>query len=284
MHPQNPHKDRYDLKALAKVTPELSQYIKTNEYNDETIDFSDSEAVKALNKALLKLFYDIKYWDIPKGSLCPPIPGRADYIHTVADLFLKKSKLKVLDIGTGANLIYPLIGLKEYDWSFVATDVDAKSLQNAKRIIEQNQLEDGIELRLQKNRQHIFKTIIQDAETFDLTICNPPFHESLEAATEGTLRKWKNLGKKSKETVLNFGGQGSELWCPGGERQFILNMIQESQSYKTKVRFFTTLVSKEANLPALKASLKASAAQRIEILEMAQGQKRSRILCWSFLT
>lgn len=282
MHPKNPHKDRYDLKALAIATPELSLYIKRNGYNDETIDFSNSEAVKALNKAILKLFYDVKFWDIPQGNLCPPIPGRADYIHTVAELFQNKMKLRVLDIGTGANLIYPLIGTKEYDWSYVGTDVDPLSLQNAQRIIDQNHLDKRIKLRLQNNKQHIFDGIIQEGETFDLTLCNPPFHESPDAAAQGTLRKWKNLGKKSKDPVLNFGGRGSELWCPGGEKQFILTMIKESQKYRTQINFFTTLVSKEANLPILKGSLQALGIRRIEILEMTQGQKRSRILCWSF--
>jgi 23S rRNA (adenine1618-N6)-methyltransferase len=39
-----------------------------------------------LNKAILKAFYKIEYWDIPLHYLCPPIPGRADYLHYTADL------------------------------------------------------------------------------------------------------------------------------------------------------------------------------------------------------
>lgn len=282
MHPRNRHQDRYDLQELSKVLPELAPFVKVNEYNDQTIDFSDNGAVKALNKAILKSFYQIKSWDIPENFLCPPIPGRADYIHTVSDLFSDKRKLRVLDIGTGANTIYPLIGTKEYDWSFVGSDIDARAIQNAETIVKANNLQDKILFRMQKNPDKIFTDIILPEEYFDLTICNPPFHESLEDASRGTSRKWKNLGKKPKTQNLNFGGQGAELWCPGGEKAFILKMIEESITYPTQVGFFTTLVSKEMNLPVLIKALKKTQATEVRTLEMTQGQKKSRVLSWTF--
>lgn len=282
MHPRNRHQDRYDLNELSRALPELLPFIKINEYKDQTIDFSDNKAVKALNKAILKSFYNINFWDIPETNLCPPIPGRADYIHTVADLFKEKKNLRVLDIGTGANTIYPLLGFREYGWTFIGSDVDTKSLANAESIVKANSLQDKISYRHQKNPDHIFKSIIQDGDYFDLTICNPPFHESQEEATRGTSRKWKNLGKKPKDSNLNFGGQGAELWCPGGEKAFILKMIAESFIYKAQVGFFSTLVSKEANLPVLIKTLKEGSAQ-VQVLEMSQGQKKSRVLSWTFL-
>ena len=281
MHPRNRHQDRYDLNELSRVLPELAPFIKINEYKDQTIDFSDSKAVKALNKAILKSFYGINFWDIPVTYLCPPIPGRADYIHTVADLFTEKKDLRVLDIGTGANTIYPLLGAHEYNWTMVGSDVDAKALANAESIVQSNSLQEKISYRHQKSSDNIFKNIIQADEYFDLTICNPPFHESQEEASRGTSRKWKNLGKKPKDSALNFGGQGAELWCPGGEKAFILNMIEESLLFRTQVGLFSTLVSKEANLPVLIKTLKATTAT-IRTLEMAQGQKKSRILSWTF--
>ncbi len=283
MHPRNRHQDRYDLALLAKTSPELVPFIKINKYKDETIDFSDHKAVRALNKAILKTFYGITHWEIPENNLCPPIPGRADYIHTAADLFPKKERLQVLDIGTGANLIYPLIGWNEYQWNFVGSDIDAKSLANAQKIIDQNHLSEHITLRRQQNKQNIFSSIILPNEKFDLTLCNPPFHESLEEASQGTSRKWKNLKKNSKITDLNFGGQGTELWCPGGEKGFILKMIEESKSFGKQVKYFTTLVSKEANLPPLMHALEKNQALSCRILNMTQGQKKSRLLCWSFI-
>ncbi len=292
LHPRNRHQGRYDLEALAKANPELKKFIKPNPYDPslgETIDFSQPEAVKNLNKALLKLYYGISYWDIPSGALCPPIPGRADYIHYAADLLKKlqqvqNDKIVVLDIGTGANLVYPLIGQSEYSWSFVASDVDEKSLKNAQQIIERNAgLGERISLRKQVHKKNIFKGVLLPEDRFALTMCNPPFHSSAEEASSGSLRKWKNLGKgKSAKPVLNFGGGSHELWCEGGEKSFVSTMIEESLLFKTQALWFTTLVSKGENLHHFKNLLKKVKASQVEIIEMGQGQKVSRILAWRF--
>lgn len=277
MHPRNRHQDRYDLKELVRVSPALKSYVIVNKFGDESIDFANAEAVKELNRALLKSFYGITYWDIPKEFLTPPIPGRADLIHAAADLFKDPKKLRVLDIGTGANLIYPIIGSKEYSWKMVGSDIDPKALLSAQKIIDENKLD--VELRLQKDKACIFKNIILSGEKFDLTICNPPFHESAEDARAGTERKWKNLGKKPQKN-LNFGGQAAELWTPGGEKAFILKMIEESFLFKTQVTWFSTLVSKSENLIPLTKNL-AKPGVKTQIIEMTQGQKKSRILAWS---
>ena len=160
LHPRNKHQGRYDFKELISSCPELAPFVRLNNYNDESIDFSNAKAVMMLNKALLKHFYKIDYWNIPEGYLCPPIPGRADYIHHIADLLASSnngkiptgSQIKCLDIGVGANCIYPIIGNKEYGWSFVGSDIDPVSIQSANEIIENNaSLKGNVTLRLQLN-------------------------------------------------------------------------------------------------------------------------------------
>lgn len=86
LHARNLHRSRYDFPQLIESCPELAPFVSLNKYDDLSVNFSDPEAVKMLNKALLKHFYHIQNWDIPKDFLCPPIPGRADYIHYLADL------------------------------------------------------------------------------------------------------------------------------------------------------------------------------------------------------
>ncbi len=280
MHPRNRFQDRYDLPALTKALPELGQYVVINKFGAETIDFTLPEAVKALNKALLRHSYGIRFWDIPDQFLCPPIPGRADYIHTIADLIGIKPdpRVKVLDIGTGANCIYPLIGHAEYQWSFVGSDIDEASVKNARKIVSENKISE-IEIRHQKNKK-IFSGIILEGESFTLSMCNPPFHASAEEANAGTERKWKNLGKKIKG--LNFGGKSNELWTQGGEKTFVTDMIKESALFKNQCRWFTTLVSKETNLPLYEKTLKSLMPLDVRILPMEQGQKKSRVLAWTF--
>ena len=286
LHPNNPHKGKYNFKLLIKNLPELKTYVRKNPRGEDTIDFSDNKAVILLNKALLKTYYNIDSWDIPKGFLCPPIPGRADYIHYIAELLEgKKGNVKVLDIGTGANCIYPIIGSQTYNWSFVASDIDPESIANAENIIESNEnLRNKITLKLQKNRNNIFDGIIEKQNKFDLTMCNPPFHSSLEEAVKANTRKVNNLSKGSKNVKkgLNFGGQKAELWCPGGERLFLKKMAKESLKFSSQVTWFTSLVSNRDNIKPIKKLLDKLGAKDIRILEMSQGQKISRVLAWTF--
>lgn len=293
LHPRNLHKSGYDFALLIKHSPSLASYVKPNAFGHESINFSDPKAVKALNQALLKTHYVLDYWDIPALYLCPPIPGRADYIHNLADLINRHAHpteaVRVLDIGTGANIIYPLIGQGSYGWQFVGADIDKTALNNAQHIIEKNNgLGQMIELRLQTKSSHIFHGVIQPCERFTLTMCNPPFHSSQADAQAGTQRKWKNLAKPLQQnptnagTHLNFGGHNAELYCEGGEAAFIQRMITESVSYQRQVGWFTTLVSKAANLPKIYKTLKQVNALEVVTLAMAQGQKQSRIVAWRF--
>ena len=292
LHPRNPHRSRYDFKALIRSCPELAPFVLINKYGNESVDFADPAAVKVLNKAILRHFYKIQYWDIPPGYLCPPIPGRADYIHYLADLLRVNEKIlygeniKGLDIGTGANCVYPVIGHQSYGWSFVGSDVDIKALRSAQRIVDSNpELVQFIECRLQKSSSDIFKNLVLPTDKFDFTMCNPPFHASLKEARAGTERKWQNLGhhKANQKETLNFGGQQAELWYPGGEQAFIIKMIEQSVDIADQCLWFTSLVSKKATLPALYHSLKKLKAVEVKTIEMSQGQKVSRILAWSFL-
>ncbi|MGL5229247.1 MAG: 23S rRNA (adenine(1618)-N(6))-methyltransferase RlmF [Cetobacterium sp.] len=284
LHPNNPHKGRYDFKILIEKLPELKSFIIKNPIGEDTIDFSDNQAVICLNKALIKTYYNIENWDIPAGFLCPPIPGRADYLHYIADLLTKKKNINVLDIGTGANCIYPIIGSQTFSWNYTASDIDPKSIENAQKIIDSNEnLKNKVKLKLQKDRNHIFVGVIEKNDRFDLTMCNPPFHSSLEDALKANQRKVDNLNKGNKniQKGLNFGGQKAELWCPGGERLFLKKMAKESAIFASQVYYFTSLISNKENVkPTIKVLEKLGA--KCQVLEMSQGQKISRVLAWTF--
>lgn len=290
-HPKNKHHGKYDFNALQKSNPDLTAFVSVNEFGTETIDFSNPDAVKALNKSLLLHFYGLKTWDIPKGFLCPPIPGRAEYIHRAADVLEEtygtlqtKHQIRVLDIGVGANCIYPIIGVAEYDWKFVGSEIDKEAFKAAKSNINSNQkLSEKVSLRIQTSKRNIFKNIIQPDDRFDITICNPPFHSSREEATKGNIRKNKNLGnhEAAQKPTLNFGGVNNELWCEGGELAFITNMIYESVHFQSQVKWFSTLVSKKDNVKPLFSHLKRVKAT-YQITEMQHGNKVSRILFWKF--
>ncbi|CDT68961.1 hypothetical protein VCR26J2_350271 [Vibrio coralliirubri] len=317
LHPRNQHTGRYDFELLVAALPELKEHLIKNPVGEDTINFSDPLAVKLLNKALLAHHYGVKHWDIPAGYLCPPIPGRADYIHRVADILnsdgqgepYNHASVKALDIGVGANCIYPIIGATEYKWRCTGTDVDSVSIKTANFIAESNpNLKGKIRARLQADSESIFKGVIKDNERYDVTICNPPFHSSLEEAEKGSQRKLDNLAAnrakkagqsfkpemnkkpvkldkstKQDKPTLNFGGQKAELWCPGGEAAFIMKMARESQLFATQVLWFTTLISKKDNVDMVRSELGKLRAKQVKVVEMSQGQKVSRFIAWTFM-
>ncbi|MFK7972407.1 MAG: 23S rRNA (adenine(1618)-N(6))-methyltransferase RlmF [Bacteroidia bacterium] len=294
LHPRNRNRDRYDLEALVEAVPELEAYIKLNKYGRESIDFSESAAVKLLNRALLSHYYGIKRWEFPDTNLCPPIPGRADYIHYIADLLLdcnqgdapKGSNITCFDLGVGANCIYPIVGVTEYKWKFIASDIDPKSLKAARHIINVNpSLKGNISCRLQEDSNVFFKNVLREDEKVDVTICNPPFHGSVEEAQREAKRKVENLsGKKGKKLKLNFAGISNELIYEGGEFAFITKMIKESVDIGKQCYWFSTLVSKQAHLKGIYELLEEVDAHQVETLYMGTGNKFSRIVAWTFLS
>lgn len=292
LHPRNPHRFRYDFVALVKSSPELKPFLIETPRGETSINFSSAKAVKALNRALLEHFYRVKSWDIPEGYLCPPIPGRADYIHTIADVLAAThngivptgARIKALDIGTGASAIYPIIGTREYGWSFVATEFDPTAAEAADTLMKHNpDLDKRIEVRQQRRKENIFKGVVQDNELYDITLCNPPFYSSAKEAQSANQRKNRNLKRPTGKSKRNFGGQDHELWFPGGERAFVENIITESKDLGERCLWFSALISNQDHLPKLEHVLQENGAVAHQVKSMAQGQKTSRLLIWSFL-
>ncbi len=290
MHSQNPYQNRYNFKRLVKHHVELEKHIVLNPSGEETINFSSSSAVYELNKALLLADFKLSDYQLTSGYLIPPIPGRLDYLLHLQEVLLEKfnigsnSKLRGLDIGTGANGIYSILGAQYFNWNMVGTESDKKAVDIAIANIQRTKaLQNKVEIRHQDTKSFILKNIIHPQEQFDFTICNPPFHTSREDAIKGSLRKLKNLGTTtSKEDLsLNFEGQANELWCNGGEALFIKRLIKESVLFKSQVRIFTSLVAKADNLTKIEKQLKKVTANYHSI-PMSQGHKKSRFIMWWF--
>ena len=292
LHPRNRHAAGYDFQNLQAAWPALRPFLRPAPHGGTSLDFADPAAVRALNAALLAEAYGIRGWDLPPGRLCPPIPGRADYLHHAADLLAgdqegvlpRGAAIRVLDIGTGASLVYPLLGHAEYGWSFAASEVDGAALASAARILAANPaFGEAIELRRQGDPQAVFAGVVAPEERFDLPLSNPPFHPSPGAARAAAEAKWRKLGRGTGRADRNFGGQGAELWCEGGEAGFLQRMVVESLVLGARVRWFSSLVSSAATLPGLQRALRQAGAGEVRTVAMAQGQKQSRFVAWSYL-
>lgn len=303
MHPRNLHRNGYPMDKLCQSYPALRAHLISAKSGQKSIDFAKPDSVKALNAALLIHYYGMSMWDIPAGYLCPPVPGRADYIHGIADLLSKENKGKPptgieisgLDVGVGANAIYPIIGSQSYGWRFIGSDIDDIALSSANTLINNNaRLKPLFAVRKQHSKNNIFAGVIQPSEHFTFSLCNPPFHKSARDAATGSQRKVLGLersmqrqGRKGKTSrvegsKLNFAGQNNELWCEGGELAFIQRMISQSVDVQHQVDWFTCLVSKSAHLKAIETSVKYVGAKKFIQVDMGQGQKISRFVAWTF--
>lgn len=286
MHLKNIHKGNYDFAALMEAHPDLKQFVHLNQFGIKTIDFANPEAILHLNKALLKKDYGITYWELPDNNLCPPIPGRADYILYLADLLLDNKvdlkEVKGLDIGAGASCIYPILAARIFHWKMIGIDINSNSVKSAEDIVRLNSgLKNFIQIKKQPDNAHIFKNLIEEGDNFDFSMCNPPFYSSEEEAFKSNLKKIKGLGISEKPS-LNFGGKANELWCNGGESLFIKRMIKESVAFQKQVKWFTSLISKKENLPRIYKQLNKLGAAH-QTVEMEQGNKKSRFIAWSFI-
>lgn len=280
MHPKNPFTKDYDFDFLIQHYPSLRDFVFVNEYGNKTIKFADKQAVKALNTALLKAHYGLDFWDIPEHNLCPPIPGRLDYLLHIADL-IQKPELRLLDIGTGANLIYPILASCHFGWQCSASEVDLDALNNAQEIIDKNSVLANIYLRQQRFKNSILEHIIRPDDAFDVVVCNPPFYKNRSDAQQKNQRKVRNLQLQEKET-LNFGGQANELWYKGGEEAFVKKMALESVQFKEQVYWFTSLVSQKENLKNIKRAINKTQPVAVKVIAMEQGNKKSRFVAWTF--
>jgi 23S rRNA (adenine1618-N6)-methyltransferase len=184
---------------------------------------------------------------LPPYALTPPIPGRADYVHYAADVLAaswgramekedvttdtttdpeetspvqrrqtgshnhvvpRGPTVRCLDIGTGASLVYPLLGHAVYGWSFVASEVHNESLVAATVIATANGLCDVVDIRRQTKRTRILAGLLRadsddsnsddtstNNERIAMVLCNPPFYESREAFDKESTRKVQNLAR-----------------------------------------------------------------------------------------
>ena len=293
LHSRNVSRDGYPFAELISLYPELKHYTVINPVGQISLDFFNPKAVRVFNAILLDYYHQIKYFSLPEGYLCPPVPGRADYIHYVADLLAETygrtphgSHFHMLDMGTGASAVFGLLAAAIYRWKCTMADVDQKALDSASAIWRHNEsvLSAG-DFRHQTHSHLFFEKIIRPDDFFDVVVCNPPFHSSEAEAKLRADKKFTSLKKSKREkTVLNFGGTSGELWYPGGEATFIKGMMAESIRFGNQCYWFTTLVSRQSTLPVIYNVLDEVRARKVKTIDMGQGNKRSRIVCWTFFT
>ena len=252
------------------------------------LDFTDPRAVMQLTKTLLRLDFGLRI-ELPPDRLCPPVPNRHNYILWLKELLDSTSasyaetydptrRVLGLDIGTGASLIYPLLGCAQRPrWSFVATDVDAKSLAHARRNAELNGLL-GSRIRV-VDRDVAAPLVPLDElgiDALDFVMVNPPFYTSESELLD--LARQKSRPPNSACT-----GAPIEMVCEGGEIGFVQRIIDESLVLRERVQWYTSMLGKQSSLDVCVARLRAHGIDNYAVTAFVQGNKTRRwALGWSF--
>lgn len=269
-----------DFLTLIKEFPELKKYIlKQNEDNEEEFqfDWSNNELSLLMDKSILNYYFNIKYYDIPKGFLIPPIPSRINYINLINSIITKLIKdidiknIIGIDIGTGANIIYPILGYSIYKWKFICTEINKEAYNNAKLILQKNNLENNINIIKQNNKDNIFISILNRENKYIFSMCNPPYYNY-----ENEIK----LEDKKRDNEYNF----DEIYYKNGEYGFFQRYFEESICYKNNVFLYTILIGKKINAENIYDKL-SSYNDIIKIYNMQKiltGNNVRYIIYWSF--
>ena len=231
---------RIDLEELRKEYPELCPYIKENPTNELIFesDYKDEKLQIRFVQILLSKYYNIPQWHLLPGRLVPHPKLREQYLHWISHLPLNihsggdteneynhPENIRILEIGTGSNCIFPLLCGKHFKWEIVSTDIDSEALEEAEILLKENNIEDIAQLRLQKDPTNIYINIINEGEFFHYAIANPPYYDSMVGIEIAT----------SRLKVM-------EYMTKGGELEFVRGMIRESLGFRANVGWFSTIV------------------------------------------
>lgn len=265
-----------DFKALARLDPDFAAVVKGRELN-----FNDPKSVMQLTKTLLKVDFDLQI-ELPEDRLCPPVANRHNYILWLKDLLDTTSydepggKAVGLDIGTGASCIYPLLGCVQRPWSFIATDIDEKSLEWARKNVKLNDLESRIQIISRNPDDALIPLDDIKLDSLDFTMTNPPFYESEEAMV-------KSAEEKSRPPFTACTGAKVEMVTQGGELGFIDRIFQESLVLRQRVRWYTAMVGFLSSLTRMVDKLREHKIDNYAVTEFRQGNKTRRwAIGWSF--
>ncbi|ORZ09676.1 ribosomal RNA large subunit methyltransferase F-like protein [Lobosporangium transversale] len=282
MHPNNPyHNNPPDFVTLAEQYPSLRPYVVLNIKGDRTrgsLNFRDPMALRELTYCLLHRDFSIKL-DIPINSLCPAIPNRVNYICWIEDLMRNETESVIhgIDIGTGASCIYPLLGCtRNKNWRIMATDINDRSLQFAAKNVIMNNLQDTIVL-LKSHPKKIFPGMLfQESEKiYDFCMCNPPFYEDEQDIQES------HDSKEGLPSAVCL-GMPNEMITAGGETQFVQRMIDESCIWRTRIRWYTSMLGKKTSVDKVVAYLKENNIFNITFTTFRQGRTTRWAVGWSF--
>ncbi|CEP02217.1 U6 small nuclear RNA (adenine-(43)-N(6))-methyltransferase [Plasmodiophora brassicae] len=271
-HPRSPYySSPPDFERLAELYEEFRPFVRPTGSGYVTIDWNDPQALLAVTRVLLRHDFGLQF-SLPEHHLCPPVPQRLNYICWIEELlsFLQLpsgEEIWGIDIGTGASAIFPLLGQSK-GWKFLATEIDPESVESARKNISDNRLEGRIEVVQSPSARDVLVGVIPERTKYHFTVCNPPFFDDLQ-----------QTGLNAKRVCR---ATPSELVCPGGEVEFVAQIVRESVVLRDRISWFTTMIGKKSSLIELQRLIRDVNPVCVRTTTFTQGKQARWGLAWTF--
>lgn len=104
---------------------------------------------------------------------------------------------------------------------------------------------------------------MQENKVYDFSMCNPPFFKSDD---NGFDKIAKVLPPRNAPT-----GNDNELKTEGGEVSFVTRMIEESIEVEHRIKIYSTMIGKKADLINLRRLLRSKKITNMTWTEFCQG-------------
>ena len=261
--------------------------------------FSRPGALAALTRALLRRDFSLE-WRPPADRLCPPVPGRLNYLLWAEDLPARLALGRLaacavppppppplpalsLDVGVGANAIFPLLGarLGGFCSQWLATDIDAVAVAGARAAATRAGLPPSAlaVLSVEPGGPLLAGALpaaaaAGGAPLVAVTVCNPPFFASWEEAVESMRRAPARAGA--------CGGAPHEMATVGGEAAFAGRLADESQPLGERALWFSCMLGKRASVADVSLRLARARVPALRTTELVQGVTRRWAVAWSW--
>ncbi|KAH7101503.1 hypothetical protein BKA62DRAFT_703169 [Auriculariales sp. MPI-PUGE-AT-0066] len=304
-----------DYRDLARQYPRLGQFLVPTS-RGATIDFNNPAAVRMLNQALYQVSLGISI-SLPEDRLCPPvrplsnkkthsdtvrieIDGEQVPLFIVVSLLLTSTLLRryymnwirqlhlhsacdespvIIDIGTGASAVYPLVGCSTWpEAQFFATELDQISYGYAEGNVIANDMQSRITLVKTSPSDHLLQPLFAHHNLrYFATMCNPPFYQSEEDMQ-------RRAASKESPALTVYTGAATESVTPGGEVAFVEKMIRESVLVQSRCIWFTSMLGLASSLERLVEVLQSLHISNYAVNGFTSGTGTTRrwLLGWSF--
>jgi 23S rRNA (adenine1618-N6)-methyltransferase len=261
---------------------------------------------RQLTQSLLKYDFNLTI-ELPHDRLCPPVPVRWNYIRWIQDLLDTTSSAHTdhhdpeqpvlgLDIGVGASCIYGLLACTSRpSWKMAGTDIDAHSLEFAKKNVQTNGLSSRIRMRQTSPADPLIPIDALGVEEMDFVMTNPPFYASEEeflashndshaTSSPSLVEERKNEAKPpppSPSAVCV--GAPNEMICSDGDVGFVSRIVAESLVLRERVQWYTAMLSHMHSMQKIVALLKRHGVDNYAVTSLHPGHKTKRYaIGWTF--